>query len=78
MSPSERTAAWHMARRSTRNKIKWQADKIQNQLDRVLVHLKAIDEFSEGKSDVINEWVPQLVKLFVGLKDTIARFQSEL
>jgi len=67
-----------MARRSTRNKIQWQAGKIQDQLDRCLLHLKAIDEMGEGKSEVINTWVPHLVSTFDSVKTLIETFQGDL
>jgi len=67
-----------MARRSTRNKIQWQAAKIQDQLDRSLLHLKNIDELSEGRSEVINAWMPDLVQTFEAMKVLIEKFQADL
>lgn len=67
-----------MAQRSTRNKIQWQADKIQNQLDRVLVHLKTIDELAEGRSEPIKAWMPALVQATDQLKEFFGRFQKDL
>jgi len=67
-----------MAQRSTRNKIKWQAAKLQNQLDRMLVHLHNIDELAEGKSEVINTWMPRLVQVVEVHKTLIGQFQADL
>ncbi len=67
-----------MAQKSTRARIKYQADKIQSQLDRCLIHLKAIDELSQSSSEVINEWMPPLTETFVNVKKIVATFQSQL
>lgn len=67
-----------MAQKSTRARIKWQADKIQSQLDRCLVHLKSIDELSQGRSDYINDWLPALTNMFDTQKSFIEDFQKGL
>lgn len=67
-----------MAQRSTRNKIKWQAKKIQAQLDRCLIHLQSIDELAEEQSEVITKWVPPLYLSIEQMKKFVATFQSQL
>ncbi len=67
-----------MAQRSTRNKIKWQAAKLENQLNRMLVHLKNIDDLSEGQSDHINIWLPRLVEVVEAHKTLVQQFCAEL
>lgn len=52
-----------MASRSTRNKVKFQAGKVKNGFSKIYEHAQKLEEIAEGKSDMINEELPLLVKL---------------
>jgi len=67
-----------MARRSTRNKILNQVDSIQREVEKITVHLQSIDEFAEEKSKVINQWLPQLVKMMSAVQNTFKVFKGDL
>jgi len=67
-----------MASRSTRNKVRWQAKKILDNINRIYEHLKYIDELAQGQSEYINENLPRLVKLFDGVESIITQFYEGL
>lgn len=67
-----------MTARSTRNKLRHQVERIDNDLDRALSHCKLLDEMAEGQSDLINEFLPDIVKLLSFMKDIIIKFRTEL
>jgi len=67
-----------MTARSTRNKMKWQAEKVMNDLDRAVGHLKYLTEMSEGQSDYIINHVPRMVVSIEMMKQVIKAFREGL
>ena len=67
-----------MASRSTRNKVRWQAKKILDNIDRIYGHLKYIDELAEHRSPYIDENIPKLVALFSGIEEIVKQFYEGL
>jgi len=67
-----------MTARSTRNKLRHQAEKVMNDLDRCQGHLKYLSELSEGESDYIEKHMPGMVFMIDGLKLIIKRFREGL
>ncbi len=67
-----------MAKRSTRNKIRFQSDKIVKKFDAILVHLQGIDEFAEGRSVYIKENLPSMVMITEECKKAFIRFHEGL
>ena len=67
-----------MAQRSTRNKLRWQAKKCIDQLDRIMNHLKVIDEMAQGESKYITETAPRLVVIIQAVRVTFVNFRDGL
>lgn len=64
--------------RSTRNKIRYQGQMCVDTLDKLLEHLRYLDELSEGGSDYINEKLPVLVQATEAFKQALIAFREGL
>ncbi len=67
-----------MASRSTRNKVKFQADKALRKTERIQEHLKYIDDLGKQQSPFINEAMPVLVGVAELLKNMLVKFRAGL
>lgn len=67
-----------MAKRSTRNKIRFQAKKVIDKLEGCMEHLKRLDDLAEGESEIIDKNLPTIVMAFEILHDNFVRFRKEL
>lgn len=67
-----------MAGRTTRNKIRYHAQQAAKDCDSIQVHLKTVTELSEGRNEVINEHMPNMVTIVEGLKQMLTLFRQEL
>ena len=50
-----------MAQRSTRNKIRFQAQAAFTDLSHAQIHLTQIAALADERSDFINEWLPDMI-----------------
>lgn len=50
-----------MAQRSTRNKIRFQADAAHDDLYKAQTHLTQMAALADERSDFINEWLPDMI-----------------
>ena len=50
-----------MAQRTTRNKLRWQAEMAQSKVINALEHLRYLDELADGQSKYINDNLPLMV-----------------
>jgi len=67
-----------MTARSTRNKLRHQAEKVMNDLDRCQGHLRYLSELSDGKSKYIEKHMPNLVLYVEVMKDIMKSFREGL
>ena len=67
-----------MTSRSVRNKLRWQAEKMEQNLIKCQGHLKFIDDMAEGQSDYINQYVPTLTVLLEEMIKTVNSFRQGL
>ena len=67
-----------MANRSTRNKLRYQAEKASTATKRVLEHLQSLDEMANNESQYINEYLPMLVKALLEWSMCLERFSEGL
>lgn len=67
-----------MASRSTRNKLKWQADKAIANVVKIQDHLKYMDDLCQGKSAYINKHIPALVAAMEMVKLCLEKFRYGL
>ena len=67
-----------MAARSTRNKVKWQADKALRNAEHILEHLKFIDDMAKDRSNFIKGSLPVLVGATEMLRNALAKFRQGL
>jgi len=67
-----------MAERSTRNKIRWQAQKAIEKAEKVIEHLHYLDELAGGGSEYINHSLPSVVYLAQSFVDILKRFREGL
>ena len=58
--------------------MRHQVERILNDLDRALSHCKLLDEIAEDQSDLVNEYLPDVVKLLDFMKDIVGKFRTEL
>lgn len=67
-----------MTARTTRNKLRFQAEQAIEDLDRSLRHIHTLDQIGGQASPYINERVPQLVLLYEQFKQTLVAFREGL
>jgi len=67
-----------MAERSTRNKIRWQAQKAIEKAEKIMQHLQYIDELAEKRSGYINNSLPPVVYLTQTYIDVLKKFREGL
>ncbi|GAH94350.1 unnamed protein product [marine sediment metagenome] len=67
-----------MTTRSTRNKLRHQAEKVMNDLDRCQGHLRYLSELSGGESPYIEKHMPDIVLMVDVLKKIIKQFREGL
>ena len=67
-----------MAKRSTRNKLKWQGDQGIKKVTQLQQHLKNIDDLAQGRSEMVNRSLPGLVEMSELLLDTLKTFREAL
>jgi len=64
--------------RSIRNKLRWQAEKIESNLLKAQGHLQFIDDLAEGKSNYIDDNLPVLTIFLEEMIKTIRAFRQGL
>jgi hypothetical protein len=64
--------------RSTRAKIKDEAQRLVYDIEKMQERLQKIDELANGGSKVITESLPPLVVMLDGVKPFLERFHEEL
>ncbi len=67
-----------MAKRSSRNKIRFHAEKAANDIDRALEQLLKIDIIANDRSDQINQTVPKLVFILEGFRKMLLQWRETL
>lgn len=67
-----------MTARSTRDKIRWQANKIAQNVERCIEHLRFMEGLAAGQHPVVEEGLPKLVVLFADLLSLIEDFRDRL
>lgn len=67
-----------MTHRSTRNKLRFQVQRVQVCLDRIEEHWKLLDEIAEGKSEYVNDMLPLLVAAIEEYREACKSFRSGL
>lgn len=67
-----------MTTRSTRNKLRHQAEKVMSDLDRCQGHLRYLSELSGGESKYIEKNMPGLVLYVNVMKDIMKSFREGL
>jgi len=67
-----------MAPRNTRNKLKFQTERIIERLNDCQVHLKYMDELADEQSDYLNSQLPMLATIFEGMVQTVKLFRQGL
>lgn len=67
-----------MAHRTTRNKLRYQGQRILDDIDSIFMHLRMIDALAENQSDYINNKLPNLVEITEGYKKMMIQFREGL
>lgn len=67
-----------MARRNTRNKIRWHADKAVNNIDRAIEQLQKLDLLAAGRSDEVERRLPKLVVILESVRQLLMRWRNSL
>jgi len=67
-----------MTARTTRNKLRFQAEKAVEELDKSLAHIQLLDEIGESRSPYINESIYKLVVLYEQFRQTLVAFREGL
>lgn len=67
-----------MAKRSTRNKMRFQAKKAIEDIDRAMEHLAKLDILQADRSPHVNNTLPSIVAGAETLKVLITRFRDTL
>lgn len=64
--------------RSTRNKMRFQMEKVADHLDRTFKHFQYLEDLAGGGSPFINENLPFIVAAVQELKKAVLRFRESL
>lgn len=67
-----------MTKRSTRTRIRFQAKKAAHAIDEAMEHLLKLDVHANGRSEQINERLPQLIVMLEGAKAVLLQFRKEI
>ena len=67
-----------MTVRTTRNKLRFQAEKAIEDLDHSLGHIQTLDLIAERSSPYINDNIPKLVLLYEQFRQTLVAFREGL
>jgi len=67
-----------MANRSTRNKLRYQADKTLTAVKKAFEHMQGFDEMADGRSDYITTYLPMLVKALLEWEKGFQAFRNGL
>jgi len=67
-----------MAKRSTRNKVKWQGDQALRNAEKILENLKFIDDLARDQSEYIDKCLPPLVGATEMVRNALAKFRQGL
>ena len=64
--------------RSTRNKIRFHAEKAVNDINRAVEQLCKVDIAADGRSQRIDETVPKLIVILEGIKNMLIKWRETL
>jgi hypothetical protein len=67
-----------MASRSTRNKLRHQAERAAASCEKIQEHLRYLDDLANGQSQYINENLPSLVLITDNLQQLLLQFREGL
>lgn len=67
-----------MAPRSTRNKLRFQAEQCIKKTTATQQHLKNIDDMAQGRSEVVDKALPGLVQMSELMLTTLKAFREAL
>lgn len=67
-----------MTTRSTRNKIRHQADAAAKSVERAVEHLARIEITASGRSDRIDDTLPKLVVILEGVHNMLVQWRATL
>ena len=67
-----------MSHRSTRNKIRLQADGAIKGIERAVEHLSSVDKLADGRSDQISETLCKLIVILDGVQKMLIRWRDTL
>jgi len=67
-----------MTVRSTRNKMKWQAEKIMKDLEKALRHCHDIELMAANESEYVNANLPEIVTLVDYMYKVVKTFREGL
>lgn len=67
-----------MAQRSTRNKIKWQAEQIDRYFERIYDSLRLIEEMSQERVSDINAVVPVIMTGLITCQEVWEKLRERL
>ena len=67
-----------MTQRSTRNKIRYQAEQAIKKTESIQQHLKNLDDLAAGRSEVVKRSMPGIVGMSEMLLTTLRSFRESL
>ncbi|GAH37803.1 unnamed protein product [marine sediment metagenome] len=67
-----------MATRSTRNRIRFQAEKAIQNIERAMQNLAQLDGMADGNSPYIGENLPQIIVMMAGCQQVLVQFRDKL
>lgn len=67
-----------MAGRTTRNKIRFQAKKAVEDIDRAVGHLCLMNNIADGRHPIVNEYIPVIVTLIEEMQKILKKFRENL
>ena len=67
-----------MGSRSTRNKLRWQAEKVLSHVDKAFEHFQFLDELAAQQSPYINDTLPILLAALSEYRDAVEKFREGL
>jgi len=67
-----------MAARSTREKMRWNVWKASDRIEQAMASLKHVEDMAEGRSQLVNENMAQILLTLEACRQALLAFRDEL
>jgi len=58
--------------------MRWHADEASKHQEKALIHLKRLEELSQGRSPIVEDFLPTIVLTINTIQKTLEQFRARL